>query len=199
MTKDLPSPELLRKLLRYEPETGKLFWLPRPVAMFASEAYCKSWNTRYSGQEAFTASGAKGYLTGDIFDRKHYAHRVIWALVTGAWPKHQIDHENHNRADNKWLNLRDATNVQNGRNQSRAKNNTTGVTGVSFKKANGKYHARISVNNKRIDLGYFDSLEEAAAARARANADYNFHDNHGTPTPTAAELMARIQRQENKE
>ena len=32
--KALPSPEVLRQLLRYEPETGKLFWKERSALFF---------------------------------------------------------------------------------------------------------------------------------------------------------------------
>jgi hypothetical protein len=59
----------ISKLLKYDPETGKLFWLPRPVEMFSdaflgSEWSAKKWNTRYAGKEAFTALDGRGYHYG---------------------------------------------------------------------------------------------------------------------------------------
>lgn len=50
--------------------------------------------------------------------------------------------------------------------------NTSGVTGVS-KTANGrKWRAYITINKKRIHLGTFDSLEDAAKARKEAEEKY---------------------------
>lgn len=40
--KPLPSPELLRKLLRYEPVTGKLYWRERSVEHFRDSAARKA-------------------------------------------------------------------------------------------------------------------------------------------------------------
>ena len=51
------------------------------------------------------------------------------------------------------------------------KNNTAGVTGVSFAK-DGQYRAYIYVNRKQIHLGVFDTLEEAAKARRVAEIKY---------------------------
>lgn len=48
----------------------------------------------------------------------------------------------------------------------------TGITGVTIDKERGKYLARICVNKKQINLGRFDSLEEAATARREAEMRY---------------------------
>lgn len=175
----LPSPELLRQLLRYEPETGKLFWRERPVEMFPAERHWKMWNTRFSGKEAFTASNTKGYLLGHIFGRLLLSHRVIWAMVTGAWPTDKIDHEDHDSSNNRWNNLREASQLENLRNQSLRPSNKSGVTGVHWNKRDKKWEARIRVSGQQIFLGYFDDISLAAAARAAANVKYGFHENHG--------------------
>lgn len=65
------------------------------------------------------------------------------------------------------------------RNRSVSSNNTSGITGVYFLKARKKYIAQIGVNRKLIFLGYFETLEEAAAARAEANLKFKFNNNHG--------------------
>jgi len=81
--KDLPTPEMLRNLLRYDPETGKLFWQERPVEMFGGkdpQRAQKIFNTRYAGVEAFTCVNAVGYKNGRIFNQGLTAHRVAWAM-----------------------------------------------------------------------------------------------------------------------
>lgn len=176
--KDLPDPELLRKLLRYEPETGKLFWRKRPPEMFGRRANFLAWNKRWAGKAAFTAY-RQGYHQGRVLSQNLVAHRVIWALHTGAWPEHQIDHINGNRADNRWRNLRAVTSAENMRNKRQRSNNTSGVTGVSWAKEKRKWLADIRVNGKQIHIGRFDQKADAIAARKAAEKQYGFHPNHG--------------------
>jgi hypothetical protein len=182
MTKDLPSPELLRKLLRYEPETGKLFWRERPAEMFPGVKYgaahsANMWNTRFAGKEAFTAY-ADGYKAGSLFGRKYKAHRVIWAISYNQWPD-QIDHMNGVQDDNRLENLRNVSHVENGRNQRKSIANTSGVTGVCWRDRDKKWVAKIKVAGHSKHLGHFDDKDIAIAARKAAEAHFGFHFNHG--------------------
>jgi len=175
---DLPSVETLRKLLRYEPETGNLFWRFRDVSFFKTEGECKRWHNRYGGKPAGGIRGG-GYVDVKIFDRHLSAHRVAWAIHHNTWPTDQIDHINGERADNRIVNLRDATNQENNKNRKLPCNNTSGVMGVSWNKQKAKWVAHIRVDGKTIHLGYFDTIEDAAAARAKAEIEHDFHENHG--------------------
>lgn len=166
--KPLPSPEVLRQLLRYEPETGKLFWLPRPREMFATSLAFTSWNTRYSEKEALTALNDKGYPSGAILAKSVAAHRVIWAIVHGAWPSTGIDHINGDRADNRIGNLRLANKSENAMNAGVRKSSASGFKGVRKVKNYEKWCARIMVGQKRQYLGYFDTPGEAHAAYCAA-------------------------------
>lgn len=180
MTDDtLPSPELLRKLLRYDPSTGKLFWRERPVDTFATEAAGKTWNKRFAETEAIACQNTNGYLTGTMFCKRHKAHRVIWALVNGEWPEGEIDHIDGNKLNNVIGNLRVVSSAENRRNMSRPKTNTSGVIGVDWCSVNHKWRARIKINRRRIHIGYFSNIDDAATARAEAEAKYGFHQNHG--------------------
>jgi hypothetical protein len=51
-------------------------------------------------------------------------------------------------------------------------NNTSGRTGVYFRKENGKWRAMISVEGKTIRLGDFPSYEQACKARELAEEKY---------------------------
>lgn len=183
-TDDLPSPELLRKLLSYDPEIGALTWLPRTPDMFPDKGrprdkMCAAWNKQFAGKQAFTSKKMKGHLFGSIFDRDYQTHRVIWAIVHGEWPENQIDHINGDPADNRIGNLRKVTNAENNRNRARTGRNTSGVVGVYWCKVKSKWFARIWVNQRGIRLGFFATFEEACAARKAAEEKYGFHPNHG--------------------
>lgn len=164
----IPHPSDLQKLLRYEPETGKLFWMPRPVEVFASPRHARTFATRLEGKQAFTAPHCAGYFQGNTGGHVLLAHRVIWAVVMGEWPESEIDHINGDRSDNRWSNLRAATRAQNVRNTKRSSKNTSGFKGVDWNNANQKWRARISVDGRDISLGYFNCRTAAAVARAVA-------------------------------
>lgn len=108
----------------------------------------------------------KGYLMFVIFGKHYRAHRLIWLYVTGEWPKDQLDHINNNKKDNRWINLREASNQNNQFNKFKPKNNTSGAKGVIVRKRkNGiLYEAKIKYNQKTITIGYFKTLEEASSA-----------------------------------
>lgn len=175
----LPSPDLLRKLLRYEADTGDLYWRERPASMFRTAAEAALWNARYSGRRALSSIDRYGYRYGSVISVPCRAHRVIWAMHHGAWPEGQIDHINHMRADNRLSNLRAATQQGNGRNQKKPTTNTSGVVGVLWNKAAQKWIAQIKVDRRQKYLGIFEDFGKAVEARRNAERALGFHENHG--------------------
>ena len=139
----------LREVIRYEPETGRLFWL-------------KGNNQNKIGDEAGWLT-RHGYLRITVFGNRYMAHRLAWLYMTGEWPPEKIDHINTDRLDNRWVNLRSATDGQNSANQKISKINMLGVKGVRLHKC-GKYIARICKDRRQMYLGVFDTLEAAKAA-----------------------------------
>ena len=172
MPKELPSPELLRKLLRYELDTGKLFWLERPSDMFTAERHYKAWNARYAGKEAFTTL-VKGYRAGSINNRHVYAHRAAFCIVEGRWPEN-IDHINGGKSDNRWENLREVSHVLNMRNLPTFATNKSGITGVTFVKSRSVWRASIGVRGSSVFLGDYETKEKAIIARASAEKALEF-------------------------
>ena len=168
------SLDVLRQLLAYDPETGKIWWIERKPCHFAPtrqspEWRAHFWNSKYASAEAFIGRNGNGYLVGRIDGQKYYAHRVIWALHNGRWPAHGIDHINGVRDDNRIVNLREATAAENSRNARRPTNNTSGVKGVSLFKATGRWEAYISAGgSKKKHLGFYATRDEAADAYAQA-------------------------------
>lgn len=173
--------ELLRKLIACDPETGALTWLPRPREMFPDENSWRGFQSSVVGASALI-SRCHGYRYGKLLGRKYYAHRVVWALCNGEWPPEQVDHINGDRSDNRIRNLRAVSKNENCRNICIPKTNTSGVLGVRWSKAAGKWCARLKTGGKDVHLGLFDTIEAAAQARAAANERYGFHVNHGRPS-----------------
>ena len=123
----------------------------------------------------------QGYRHVRVFGSLRKVHRVIFLIMTGRWPD-EIDHINHIRDDNCWVNLREASHRGNSRNQSMHKTNTSGVCGVCWAKERQKWLACIWANNKNLNLGLYNDKEDAIAARAAAEIKYGFHENHGLQT-----------------
>ena len=165
------DPGLLRKMLRYDPETGHLFWENRTFGMFSDgghtkEHTCAKWNSRYGETQAFTAIDRRGYHKGAIFNHTYRAHRVIWAVFHGEWPADHIDHINGIRTDNRIANLRCATNSQNCQNRGMQSNNKTGYKGVFYDTRRKKYIASLVVSGRLYPGGTFLTAEEASVAYA---------------------------------
>jgi hypothetical protein len=113
--------------------------------------------------------------------RQLLTHRVIRALTDGKWPDHDVDHEDRNRAFNQIGNLREATNAQNHQNMSLSSANTSGVKGVHWDKNRGKWAVEITVNYRALNLGRFDTFEEACDVRWAAEMIY--HPFRARPKP----------------
>ena len=187
--KPLPDQATLLKLLRYEPETGQLFWRERTPEMFSEcgrggrLGQCARWNGRFNGKIAGSLH-ADGYLSLRICNGPSLlAHRVVWAMQTGQWPRDQIDHINGDRLNNRICNLREADALLNGRNQCLHSTNTSGCNGVYFDAGVSKWSAQIIVAGRRKYLGAFSTKDQAIEARKRADALYGFDLGHGKRPP----------------
>ena len=119
------------------------------------------------------------YIRIRLFREEYAAHHLAFLLYYGSWPEVDIDHISGDGTDNRITNLREATTSSNGQNQTRHLRNKSGVTGVHQLKSTGKWWAYICVRKTKINLGYFDTRDEAVEARRQANVTYGFHQNHG--------------------
>ncbi len=125
------------------------------------------------------------HLDVTLCGRNYPAHRIIWLMVYGKFPERHIDHINHIETDNTLINLREVSQYENNRNNSKRKDNTTGVVGVWVSKVNGnkKYIAEIRDLNKKKITKSFYTLKEAKSQRKQWEKLYNYHRNHGIVKP----------------
>ena len=85
----------LRECFDVDFKRGTLAWKHRPREHFASAHAQATWNSRFAGKPAGTPHGDGYVVVKFTFGGKPHhplAHRIIWALATGAWPENEIDH-----------------------------------------------------------------------------------------------------------
>ena len=170
------SQEIVKELLDYKSETGKLTWRLRGRHWFKTDRQFNTWNTRYAGKGAFESRNHDGYCRTTFLGRNIFAHVIIFIWMTGEVPD-KIDHENHIRDDNRWSNLKPSSYLLNSKNVSLRKNSKTGYTGVT---THGyKYRARVICNGTEHYLGLFDTAEQAHYMCISKRKELGFHINHG--------------------
>jgi hypothetical protein len=144
--------EKLLELFNYDPDTGAFTRLKTvgPNALAGSTVGSKN---------------TYGYLRVIISGKEYKLHRLAFLYMNGCFPKHQVDHINHDPSDNRWSNLRECTITQNQANTRMRKNNTSGYKGVSYNSECKKpWKAQINIDKKTTCLGHFKTPEEAHSA-----------------------------------
>lgn len=125
---------------KYDPETGLL--------------------TRYSGK-LVGCVGAYGYRVTSIRKQNMRVHRICWYMYYKQWPVDQLDHINGKRDDNRIINLREVTCRINGMN--RIENRNGHLLGA-YRRENGRYRSVIQIDGRSVNLGTFNTAQEAHKA-----------------------------------
>lgn len=192
--------EYLKEALTYNQYTGEWTWKERPERHFASFRAFKIWNKRYSLKKTYNIN-RKGYIDIVLNNRKYRAHRLAFLYVDGYIPENQVDHIDGNRKNNKYDNLREVNNKCNHQNCKLSKLSKSGITGVHYYPERKKWLARIMIDGKTINLGAYDTKDDAAIARYLEERDnpkwscsvcsssYKYLKNKGisVPAPTKKE------------
>lgn len=152
MSKKRLTYEEVHRLFEYEPASGLLI---RRVSVRGS---------RFKPGDSVGYCTGSGHLGVQVDGKGYLVHRVIWLLQTGKWPEAEVDHVNGVGSDNRWLNLREATHAENGRNLKKKSNNSSGYAGVCWNKDCQKWMARITLHGTGYHLGLYDTPEDAAQA-----------------------------------
>lgn len=110
--------DTLREYLEYNPNSGEFHWIKSPK------------NGINIGSLAGTKTGR--YKTIHFKGHQYYTHKLAWYFSFGIYPTEVVDHINQNTFDNRIINLRIASTTQNAANKPKRRDNSSGITGVSF-------------------------------------------------------------------
>jgi hypothetical protein len=159
----------LKYLLSYDEYTGMFTWINKSSKFSPVKI----------GQRADKLHKGSGYYRIQIDGERYAAHRLAWLFCYGELPEDEIDHINTDRSDNSKSNLR----LAQGKNAQNAKinyNSQTGVKGVTYHPATGKYAARIQVDKVMHNLGLFSTVEAAQEVLKTKREDFHGeYANHG--------------------
>ena len=144
-------------LFAYNPQTGQVT------------------NAVRRGHTAKAGARAGGLDPGGYLRIKHkrttiMAHRLAWRIHFGEWPNQLIDHINGIKSDNRISNLRVASKSQNNWNRKLNKNSSSGVKGVSWRKNEKAWRARIHIKGKCVHNSRHETKEGAETAVINARA-----------------------------
>lgn len=135
--------------LSYDRTTGHFTWIKAPKM-----------HPRMQNKKA--GSTRDGYVKIKVQGIAYSAHRLAWLITYGTMPE-LIDHKNRMPSDNRLVNLRIATRLNNSQNHSPLRKSSPWPAGVRQSKS-GKFVARIRNNKVPVHLGSFDTPDMAASA-----------------------------------
>ncbi|HCQ2951016.1 TPA: HNH endonuclease [Escherichia coli] len=156
----MTSQSYFNSLYIYNPKTGVIL---------------NRWNRKEN-----TTKFKNGYIKLSLGNEQWLAHRVAWIIHFGSIPEGmEVDHINHDKADNRIDNLRIVSHSKNMKNVKLKKSNKTGFCGVHLDTVSGKFIAKVKINGVTHTVGRFHNAKDAGDAAMRFRIVNGFHKNHG--------------------
>lgn len=121
----------------------------------------------YLNQWKWFASFTKGkfYAVRNVPNRAKRQKMIrMNRILMDAKDGYEIDHVDGNSLNNQRANLRACSHKENSRNKKFHSKNTSGFKGVTWHKGERRWRAQIGVNYKKIVIGRFLTVEDAALA-----------------------------------
>jgi hypothetical protein len=146
--KDINHKELLEELY-YEPDTGEFYWLV--------------------GGHGRRLGKPIGYLSTIPYQTVTYKtivlrmNRLAWFYMTEEWPPEDmmVDHEDGNTKNNRWKNLRLATDIENAANRRRRQQTLSGAKGVHLDPVSQLWNVQIIYDGVKHMFGPFETVTQA--------------------------------------
>lgn len=135
-------------------EAGRLFWRVPPrchAELRGKEAGCSRRSTN-----------GKLYWHVKIDRRPIKRANLIFLAVHGRFPVPLADHRDGDSLNDRPINLREATVLENARNHKHRARRAALPMGVRVI-GSGRFQARIGLNGKQLHLGAYDTPQEAEA------------------------------------
>lgn len=138
----------------------KIYWLPLTQEQWTCvdeiDAHfgAHKWNASRVGKKFYAARRGEGHGPTKLL------HREILNAPAGT----EVDHVNGNSLDNRRINLRRATRLENSQNTAKLPGCSSRFKGVTWHKHREKWMAQIKINGGKRYLGYFSSEDAAAKA-----------------------------------
>ena len=156
--------QLALESLSYEHETGWLTWVKKASDKTAV------------GSRAGWQRSPNGYRQVGFMGETIYEHRLVWLIVTGAFPEFQIDHRNGIKDDNRFANLRAASSTQNLANIGAKRDNTSGAKNVHWCNTRKRWIVKVKRSGRTHYVGayvdYAVAVAAAAASRLQVHGDF---------------------------
>jgi hypothetical protein len=149
----IPTQSILRDLYWYNPTTGEMI------------------SRRTNRDTGWIEDGYK-YIC--LKGKDYRVHRLIWMYLHDRWPTEMIDHINGVKTDNRMCNLREVTAKQNAENRNTIQA-ISGLKGV-FPATKNRWKASIGHKGKCINLGMYDTKEEAYEIYCKAAQIFHTHN-----------------------
>ena len=158
------TPEVVKELFEYNEVDGVLIW-----------AVNRPGHPKGSIAGSLNPTTMRWQLK--VFGKNYARSRLVFAWKTGRWPCVEVDHRDLDKLNDRWDNLREATQSQNRANVRVRKSSGSGLKGVVFRPARGGHHghsahyeAAIRKDGVKHFLGNFATAEEAHKAYVEAAA-----------------------------
>lgn len=149
----------LKELVNYDPNTG-IFTVAK--------------NRKGSRNKVgdVLGSNSNGYIEMQLDAKRYYAHRLAHLFMTGILPIDSVDHINRDKSDNRFVNLRIVSHIQNMQNDIKPRSHGSLKCRGIYKYKN-QFRAKIVCNSKQIHLGTFASMQEASNAYLIAKSKFH--------------------------
>lgn len=144
--------EELRKYFSYDPSTGIL--------------------SRIEGRTDRLGPIRAGRPSVRHDNKSYMVTHLMWALHYGYWPDQLIDHRDGSKYNTKINNLRQATHQQNQFNKVGFGQYPKGVVFKADARRSKPWSARIRINGRKVPIGAYATMEEAAEAYRQAAEKY---------------------------